>query len=68
MEDKCLVKQILECFLRLTADRWQARAWNRYEAYTQYAKDNGMLNVGQELHGNRFGDLEQCCAIGVYSL
>ena len=27
-----------------------------------------MSNVGRELHGNRFGDLELCCAIGVYSL
>ena len=26
------------------------------------------MNVGQELHGNRFGELEKCCAIGIYSL
>ena len=26
------------------------------------------MNLGVELHGNRFGDLEKCCAIGVYSL
>ena len=24
--------------------------------------------MGQELHGNRFGELEKCCAIAVYSL
>ena len=24
------------------------------------------MNVGQQLHGNRFGDLERCAAIGVY--
>ena len=65
MEDKCLVKQILECFLRLTADRWQARAWNRYDAFTEFCKERGKKNLGQELHGNRFGDLERCCAIGV---
>ena len=68
MEEKCLIKQILECFMRLTADRWQARSWNRFEAFTQYAKDHGKFNLGVELHGNRFGDLEKCCAIGVYSL
>ena len=56
MEDKCLVKQILECFLRLTADRWQARAWNRYDAFTEFCKERGKKNLGQELHGNRFGD------------
>ena len=68
MEEKCLIKQMLECFMRLTADRWQARSWNRFEAYTEYAKDNGMVNMGVELHGNRFGDLEKCCGIAVYSL
>ena len=68
MEDKCLVKQILECHLRLTADRWHARSWNWYDAYTQFCKDHGVNNLGQELHGNRFGDLGRCCAIGVYSL
>ena len=68
MEDKSLIKQILECNLRLTADRWQARAWNRYDAYNKFCKDQGILNMGQELHGNRFGDLEKCCAIGVYSI
>ena len=54
--------------MRLTADRWQARSWNRFEAFLEYAKDNGKMNLGVELHGNRFGDLEKCCAIGVYSL
>ena len=38
MEEKCLIKQILECFMRLTADRWQARSWNRFEAFLEYAK------------------------------
>ena len=68
MEDKCLIKQILECFLRLTADRWQSRSWNRYDDFTKFARDRNQLNVGQELHGNRFGELEKCCAIGIYSL
>ena len=67
MEDKCLVKQILECHLLLTVDRWQARSWNN-DTYTQFCKDHGVNNLGQELHGNRFGDLERSCDIGVYSL
>ena len=29
VEDKGLIKQIMEMYLRLTADRWQARSWNR---------------------------------------
>ena len=68
MEDKSLIKQILECYLRLTADRWQARSWNRYDAYSKFCKDQDKRNMGQELHGNRFGDLEKCCAIGIYSI
>ena len=68
MEDSSLVKQVLEAHLRLTADRWSARSWNKFEEYTEFCKDNGVSNVGRELHGNRFGDLELCCAIGVYSL
>ena len=68
VEDRGLIKQIMEMYLRLTADRWQARSWNRYEEYTLFCKDRGMRNMGQELHGNRFGELEKCCAIAVYSL
>ena len=68
MEDTCLVKQVLEAHLRLTADRWSARPWNKFEEYNEFCKDNGVSNEGRELHGNRFGDLELCCAIGVYSL
>ena len=68
VEDKGLIKQIMEMYLRLTADRWQARSWNKYEEYTIFCTERGMRNVGQELHGNRFGELEKCCAIAVYSL
>ena len=35
MEDACLVKQVLEGFLRLTANRWQARSWNKFEEYNK---------------------------------
>ena len=68
MDDSSLVKQVLEAHLRLTADRWSARSWNKFEEFNEFCKDNGVSNVGRELHGNRFGDLEFCCAIGVYSL
>ena len=68
MDDTSLVKQVLEAHLRLTADRWSARSWNKFEEYNEFCKDNELSNVGRELHGNRFGDLELCCAIGVYSL
>ena len=68
MEDSCLVKQVLEANLRLTADRWSARSWNKFEEYNEFCKDNEVSNEGRELHGNRFGDLELCCAIGVYLL
>ena len=68
MEDKCLVKQILECFLRLTADRWQARAWNKFEEFDQFCRDNNTINLSQQLDGNRFGELEKCCGIGIYLL
>ena len=68
VEDKGLIKQIMEMYLRLTADRWQARSWNKFEEFTIFCTERGMRNVGQELHGNRFGELEKCCAIAVYSL
>ena len=68
VEDKGLIKQIMEMYLRLTADRWQARSWNRYEEFSIFYQERGVKNLGQELHGNRFGELEKCCAIAVYSL
>ena len=68
LEENCLIKQILDVFMRLTADRWQARPWNKYKDYDQFCKDNEVSNFGQQLHGNRFGELEKCCAIGLYSL
>ena len=68
MEDQCLIKQILEAFLRLTADRWQARSWNKFEEFSKFCVLLDVKNRSIELHGNRFGDLERCAAIGVYSL
>ena len=68
MENNCPMKQILECFLRLTADRWQASSWNRFQAFTAFCKDQGKANMGRELQWNEFGDLESCWAIGIYDL
>ena len=68
MEDKSLIKQILECFLQLTADPWEERSWSRFAAYCKFVKGLGKLNLGQELHGNRFGDFGKCCTTGIYSI
>ena len=38
------------------------------EKLEQFVKDLRKLNLGQELHGNRFGDFEKCCAIGINSI
>ena len=59
IEDKSLRKQILE---------WGERSWSRLAAYSKFVKDLYKLNLGQELHGNRFGDFEKCCTIGIYSI
>ena len=56
MEDKYLIKQILECFLQITADPSGGRNWSRFAAYCKFVKELGKLNLGQELHGNRFDD------------
>ena len=68
MEDKSLIKQILKCFLQLTADPWEERSWSRFAAYCKFVKGLGKLNLGQELHGNRFGDFGKCCTTGIYSI
>ena len=68
VEDKGFIKQIMEMYLRLTDDRWQAISWSRYEEYTIFCSESGVQNMGQELHGNRFGELDKCCAIAVCSL
>ena len=65
-EDKFIIKQIFECFLQLTADRWRERSWSRFAAYCKFVKDLGKLNLGQELNENRFCDFEKCYAIGIY--
>ena len=49
LEDKIIVIQILECWMRLTSIRWQARTWNRYESFTEFAEKRGIKNVGHML-------------------
>ena len=66
IKDKLIVIQILDCWLRLTSIRWQARAWNWYHAFTEYAEKRGIQNVGHMLHSNRFGEFEDHFAEGVY--
>ena len=55
-------------FLTGTADPWGERSWSRFSAYSMFVKDLDKLNLGQELHGNRFCDFEKRCAIGIYSI
>ena len=49
VEHQSLIKQIRECFLRLTADRRGERSWGRFYVYCKFMKDLGRLNLGQEL-------------------
>jgi hypothetical protein len=66
LEGKIIVVQILDCWMRLTSIRWQARAWNKYKSFTDFAEKRGIQNVGHMLHANRFGEFEERCAGGLY--
>ena len=66
LEDQLIVVQILDCWMRLTSIRWQARAWNKYKHFTDFAEKRGIRNVGHMLHANRFGEFEERCAGGLY--
>ena len=66
IEDKLIVIQILDCWMRLTSIRWQSRAWNKYRKFTDFAEKRGVQNVGHMLHANRFGEFEERCAGGLY--
>ena len=65
LEDKIIVIQILECWMRLTSIRWQARMWNWYESFTEFAEKRGIKNADHMLHANRFVEFEERCAGGV---
>ena len=66
LEDKIIFIQILDCWMRLTSVRWQARSWNKFKSFTDYAEKKGFKNVGHMIHANRFGEFEERCAGGVY--
>ena len=66
IDDKLVVVQILECWMRLTSIRWQSKPWNRYNNFTEYAERRGIANVGHMIHANRFGEFEERCAGGLY--
>ena len=66
IEDKLLVVQVLDCWMRLTYVRWQSKPWNRYPLFTEYAERQGIKNMGHMLHNNRFGEFEEQCAGGLY--
>ena len=66
VDEKIMVVQMLDIWMRLTSIRWHGRAWNKYELFTSYAEENGVRNVGHMVHANRFGEFEERCAGGVY--
>ena len=65
IEDKLISIQILDYWMRLTSIRWQARPWNRYVSFIEYADKRGFRNVGHMLHANRFNEFEERCGGGV---
>ena len=66
IDDKTIVVQILDVWMRLTSIRWHGRMWNRYNSFTSFAEKRGIRNVGHMIHANRFGEFEERCAGGVY--
>ena len=66
INDKTVVIQILDVWMRLTSIRWHGRMWNRYNNFTTFAEKRGIRNVGHMIHANRFGEFEERCAGGVY--
>ena len=58
--------QILDCWMQLTSVRRQARTWNKYKSFTDFAEKRGIKNVGHMLHANRFGEFEERCAGALY--
>ena len=66
IEDKLIVVQVLDCWMRLTSIRWQIKPWNRYQSFTEFGEKRGIRNGGHMLHANRFGEFEERCAGGVY--
>ena len=66
LEGSLIFIQILDCWMRLTSIRWQARAWNKCKSFADFAEKRGIRNVGHMLHANRFGEFEERCAQALY--
>ena len=52
LEGSLIFTQILDCWMRLTSIRWQARAWKKYKSFTDFTEKRGIRNVGHMLHAN----------------
>ena len=66
IEDKTVIIQILDCWMRLTSILWQVRMSNKYKSFTDYTERRGCQNVGHMIHANRFGEYEESCADEIY--
>ena len=66
IENKIVIIQILDCWMRLTSIQWQARTWNKYKSFTDNAECRGYQNIGHMINENRLGEFEERCAGGVY--
>ena len=42
IEDKLIVVQVLDCWMRLTSIRWQIKPWNRYQSFTEFGEKRGI--------------------------
>lgn len=67
-EDTIVYIQVLDVILRLTSGRWDVKPWNYFDSFSEFLGLQGMRNVGNMLHANRFGEFEERCAGGVYML
>ena len=45
INDKTIVIQILDVWIRLTSNCWHGRMWNCYNSFTTFAEKRGLVNV-----------------------
>ena len=50
----------------MTLIRLQARACNKYKSFTDFVEKREIRHVGHMLHGKRFGEFEERCAVTLY--
>ena len=62
VDEKIMIVQLLDIWMRLMPIRWHGRAWNKYELFTIFAELLGYRNVDHMIHANRFGEFEERCA------